>query len=101
MNLTLPITGKNIAIARRIIWFEPPETALQNASRFMAYACRYATHEDMKHLRSQMTDQQFRDALDAAPPGIIDPRSWHYWNLKLGRYPPPPLPTRQLEETTP
>ena len=37
-----------------------------------------------------------RDALDHAPPGIMDPRSWAYWNSKMGRYPPPPLPVRSL-----
>lgn len=99
MNFCLPATKDNAAIARRIIWFEPRETALGNGVRFMAYACRYATHEDMKHLRAQISDEQFREALDHAPPGIIDPRSWHYWNLKLGRYPPPPMPERKLETT--
>jgi len=26
----------------------------------------------------------------------IDPRSWAYWNSKMGRYPPPPLPSRRF-----
>jgi hypothetical protein len=30
------------------------------------------------------------------PPGIIDPRSWAYWNLKLGRDPTPPMPARRF-----
>jgi len=25
-----------------------------------------------------MSDEDFREALDKAPPGIIDPRSWAY-----------------------
>jgi hypothetical protein len=37
-----------------------------------------------------------REALDKAPPGIIDPRSWAYWNSKMGRYPAPPLPVRKF-----
>jgi hypothetical protein len=37
-------------------------------------------------------------ALDRAPPGIIDPRSWAYWNSKMGRYPAPPLPKRRFGE---
>lgn len=37
----------------------------------------------------------FREALDRAPPGIIDPRSWACWNLVIaGRHPPPPMPRR-------
>jgi hypothetical protein len=39
-----------------------------------------------------------REVLDGAPPGIIDPRSWAYWNSKMGRYPPPPLPVRRFPE---
>jgi hypothetical protein len=50
----------------------------------------YAAHEDMTVLRRYVSDDNFREALDKAPPGIIDPRSWLYWNSKMGRYPPPP-----------
>src|SRR5260370_42366679 len=42
------------------------------------------------------TMRAFREALDNAPAGIVDPRSWAYWNLRLGRYPAAPLPRRQL-----
>jgi hypothetical protein len=68
----------------------------------MAYAMPYALHEDMRLIRSYLSDEDIREALDNAPPGIIYPRSWAYWNLKMGRYPPPPLPVRKfvpLEET--
>ena len=37
---------------------------------------------DMKLLRRYVSDEDFREALDKAPPGIIDPRSWAYWNSK-------------------
>jgi hypothetical protein len=60
----------------------------------MAYAMAYATHEDMEAIRKHVADSEFCEALDRAPPGIIDPRSWAYWNLKMGRYPAPPLPER-------
>ncbi|MCI0599526.1 MAG: hypothetical protein L0Y50_03765 [Beijerinckiaceae bacterium] len=50
----------------------------------------------MKLVRTFLTDDDLREALDRAPPGIIDPRSWVYWNAKLGRYPAPPMPKRQL-----
>jgi len=96
---TIPLTPEIAAIARRIIWFEPPERALKNTRRFMAYAMTYARHEDMRVIRRYVTDDDFRDALDHAPPGIIDPRSWAYWNSKMGRYPPPPLPRRRFDAT--
>lgn len=50
----------------------------------------------MTLLRKFLSDDDLREALDHAPPGIIDPRSWAYWNSRLGRYPAPPLPERQL-----
>jgi hypothetical protein len=83
-------------LAARIIWFEPPEKALSDPVRFVAYAMTYAMHEDMQNIRRYVSDDDFREALDRAPPGIIDPRSWAYWNSKMGRYPPPPLPRRRF-----
>jgi hypothetical protein len=62
----------------------------------MAYAMAYARHEDMRVLRRCVSDDDMREVLDNAPPGIIDPRSWAYWNSKMGRYPPPPLPARRF-----
>ena len=57
-------------------WFEEPAEALEDPIRFMAYAMKSATHDDMKALRRYVSDDDFREALDKAPPGIIDPRSW-------------------------
>ena len=92
----IPRTLETEHVARRIIWFEPPDKALADPVRFMAYAMSHATHADMKIIRQYVSDEDFREALDRAPPGIIDPRSWAYWNSKLGRFPPPPLPKRRL-----
>ncbi len=92
----IPATPKMLGVVPRIIWFEPPERALADPVRFMAYAMTYARHEDMRLIREYVSDEDFREALDRAPPGIIDPRSWAYWNSKMGRYPPPPLPKRHF-----
>ena len=92
----IPATAQMLSVVPRIIWFEPPERALADPVRFMAYAMTYARHEDMRLIREYVSDEDFREALDRAPPGIIDPRSWAYWNSKMGRYPPPPLPKRHF-----
>jgi hypothetical protein len=92
----IPLTPETSRIARRIIWFEPPSAALSDPVRFMAYAMARATHEDMQVLRRYVPLEDLVEALDRAPPGIIDTRSWAYWNLIAGRYPAPPLPKRQL-----
>lgn len=93
---SIPLTPATEALARRLVWFEEPAEALANSVRFIAYALARATHEDMKILRAFVTDDDLREALDHAPPGIIGPRSWAYWNSKLGRYPAPAMPTRRL-----
>jgi hypothetical protein len=92
----IPLNSETETVARQIIWFESPAEALADPVRFMAYAAASATHEEMKVLLKFVSDDDFREALDHAPPGIIDPRSWAYWNSKMGRYPAPPLPKRQL-----
>lgn len=92
----IPVTPLTLDIARRIIWFEPPDHALADPIRFMTYAMTYARHEDMRVIRRYVSDDDMRDALDHAPPGIIAPRSWAYWNSKMVRYPPPPLPVRRF-----
>jgi hypothetical protein len=95
--IAIAITPETRELARRIIWFETPEQALAQPIRFLAYAMSYARHEDMRLIRQFVSDDDLRHALDQAPPGIIDARSWAYWNAKMGRYPPPPLPRRRLE----
>jgi len=92
----IPLNPETVEVARRIVWFEDPAEALADPVRFMAYAMARATHEEMKIIRRYVSDDDFREALDKAPPGIIDPRSWAYWNSRMGRYPTPKLPARQL-----
>ena len=93
---SIPLNEETSLVAAQIIWFEPPVKALADPVRFMAYAMTYAVHEEMRVIRQYVSDDDFREALDHAPPGIIDARSWAYWNSKMGRYPPPPLPLRRF-----
>ena len=95
----IPLTPETEALARRIVWFEPPAEALADPIRFMAYVLATATIEDLVILRRYVSDADVREVLDKAPPGIIDARSWAYWNSRMGRYPAPPLPRRQFGQT--
>lgn len=95
----IPCTAEIKKIARRIVWFEPPSAALADPVRFLAYAFARGTHEDMTVIRRYVCDDDLIEALDRAPPGIIDKRSWAYWNLIVGRYPPPPPPRRRRAAT--
>jgi hypothetical protein len=90
----LPRNPDLLAVAPRVIWFEPPEKALADPVRFLAYLMTYGTVEDIAVVRRYLNIDDFREALDRVPSGIIDARSWAYWHVMTGRYPPPPLPQR-------
>jgi len=92
----LPPSPDLLAVAGRVIWFEPPEIALSDTARFLAYLMTYGTAEDIAVTRQYVSEANFKRALEAAPPGIFDARSWAYWNLLADRYPPPEMPKRIL-----
>ena len=92
----LPHTPALMRAAKRIVWFKPPEEALDNPIELLAYAMKHSTDRDMALLIRHVGKIGLREAIDRAPPGIIDPRSWSYWNAKLGRIPAPPAPRRKL-----
>ena len=68
----IPLNSEIGEVSRRIVWFEDPAEAVADPVRFMAYAMARATHEEMKVIRRYVNDDDFREALDKAPPGIID-----------------------------
>lgn len=92
----IPINAATLHLARRLVWFEPPEQALAEPVRFLAYAFATARAADMAILRGYLSDDSLRYALGHAPPGIIDARSWAYWHLMLDLGDAPTLPERRL-----
>ena len=92
----LPCNPDLLRVAERVVWFEAPERALSEPIRFLAYVMTYATPEEIAVVRREVDLGDFREALEHAPPGIIDERSWAYWNALAGRYPAPPMPRRVL-----
>ena len=94
----LPHAADLLGIAPNVIWFEAPELALADPIRFMAYLMTYGTPDDIAVVQRYVDQNGFGEAIANAPPGILDVRSWAYWNVMAGRYPPPPMPTRVLPE---
>ena len=86
------------AVATRVIWFESADEALRYPNRFLAYLMTYGTLEEILVAKRHFSEAEFEAALDDAPPGIFDIRSWTYWNCVYGRKPVPPLPTRQIPD---
>lgn len=94
----LPHNSDLLAVAPRIIWFEPADAALANPERFLTYLMTFGTIDEIKVVRRYASLDDFRQALEHAPPGIMDERSWAYWNIRFGRYPVPPMPQRSFDE---
>jgi hypothetical protein len=97
----LPETPELLVVAARVVWFKRPSEALADPAHFLAHVMTYGTVEDLRALEGVAGDNEFKEALDSAPPGIFDARSWAYWNLKFGRVPPPPMPVRAGLEAPP
>ena len=92
----LPLKPDLLAVAPRVLWFEPAERALADPVRFLTYVMTYATPAEIDVVRRYVELDDFREALEHAPPGIMDERSWAYWNVMTGRYPVPPMPRRLI-----
>jgi len=91
----LPTTSELLKVARRVVWFKEPEEALAEPVHFLAHVMTYGTIEDLQALQGVVGVADFCEALEKAPAGVFDGKSWAYWNLKCGRVPYPPLPVRQ------
>jgi hypothetical protein len=90
----LPHNADLLNLAPRVVWFEPPERALADPARFLAYGMTYGTVGELAVVLRYVQLDDLRAALEQAPPGIMDERSWAYWNAMTGRYPAPPMPRR-------
>ena len=94
---SLTLTKELARVARRCVWFKSPQDAIRAPEHLVAHILTYGTYEDVRVLRAQLTDADLRQALDNAPPGIFDARSWTYWNLMIGREIAPSMPRRRLK----
>jgi len=83
-------------VARRMVCHEPPEQALAWPEMFLSCVMTYGTAWDIVTTEKYFTRADFQGALENAPPGVFDGRSWTYWNTVMGRTPVPPMPKRRF-----
>ncbi|HEV8384919.1 MAG TPA: hypothetical protein VGQ11_08610 [Candidatus Acidoferrales bacterium] len=86
-------------IARHVVWFKPPEQTLSNIDFFLGYLMAHGTYEEVKTAEKYFSKDDFRRALEHAPPGVFPARAWAYWNTILGRVPVPEMPRRRFQRS--
>ncbi len=85
--------------ARIIIWFQPAEYTINHKNQFLLYIMR--TPQNLAYLHAKKyygyTDEDFRQALYNAEPGIIMyEHIWELWNKRLNIDPPLPFPKKKF-----
>lgn len=83
-------------IASRVVWWETPERVLAREDDFLCRAMALGDLADVNYVEATYGTDRLRHALRAAPPGVLDARSWHYWHHRLGLGAAGPLPSRHL-----
>jgi hypothetical protein len=83
-------------IARRVCWWQSPEATLQNMPLFLCRVMVFGAWADVTVVLNKYGKASFRGALQSAPPGLFDHRSWHYWHHRLKVLPVPELPSRAI-----
>jgi hypothetical protein len=91
-------------LARRYIWWEPPEKALATPERVIAQVMTLGTLEDLDALTRTVARSSLVDTLQHARPGWFDAPAWAFWHHRLELISalerPPSLPMRQIEPLT-
>ena len=91
-----PARSDLLKVASRVVWFKPPDAALEDRVLFLNHVMTWGDVEDIAVTRRHFDDDLLRHALRHAHPGVFDPRSWAYWHVVLGTGATPGLPVRRL-----
>ena len=85
-----------LSIARCVCWWQSADETFENTPRFLCQVMVFGTWDDACFVLDHYGKATFREALQSAPPGLFDNRSWHYWHHRLNVLPVPPLPQRVI-----
>jgi hypothetical protein len=89
-------------LARKYIWWKPPDQALRDWHHFLAQIMTLGTIEDCGWILQNLEEDELKRVLVHPPIGVFNLRSWHYWHYKLGvahkESDIPHLPQRSFDE---
>ncbi len=88
-----------LKLARKYVWWLPPEQASKLPQRVVAQVMNIGTFEDIQELANATGEEYLRKILTHAEIGQFNERSWSYWHYRLDLAAPeavPPMPVRRL-----
>lgn len=83
-------------LAAKYVWWKEPAAALADQPHFLGMIMTYGTLEDVQWMVANFSEDELREAIEQAQPGVFNGRSWSYWHLRLGITERRELPKRRL-----
>ncbi|MFN9621458.1 MAG: hypothetical protein ACK587_01260 [Cyanobacteriota bacterium] len=71
-------------MAAQLIWWQPVDVSLSNPDRVIAQVLELGTFEAGQRLLQVLGERRLAQVLQRAEAGWFSPRSWNYWQQKLG-----------------
>ena len=83
-------------MARKYVWWQPPDRTLADRRLFLAQVMTLGSAADVRWLHSLVPEEDLCGVLRVPPAGVFNGRSWRFWHLRLGCVPVPELPVRPV-----
>ena len=98
MDDSLANDARAEAMARKYVWWQPPERTLADRRLLLAQMMTLGTVDDVRWLVGRVSEDGLRAVLRDPPVGVFNGRSWNFWHLRLGCHPVPALPARPMPQ---
>ena len=85
-------------MTRKYIWWKSPEAALQHPKLIISKVMDIGDYHDVQKLAGFYSDDYLHIIVQTSAPGAFSPRSWAYWNYRLGLAKPGHLPAPPVRQ---
>jgi hypothetical protein len=97
MTLTPPYSDELLRVAKKVVWYDQPETTLADLLTFLTHVMVYGSASDVAIVERYVPEKEFRKVLDQAPAGVFTVDAWRRWHERFGLT-ALPLPTRRFPD---
>jgi hypothetical protein len=97
MTLVAPYPPELIRVAKKVVWYDCPESTLADLPTFLTHVMVYGSPADVAVVERFVPPEEFRKVLENAPAGVFTEEVWRRWHERFGM-PVPPLPRRRFPD---